>query len=121
MTSPYCTAAVTVVEKKEYCPLPGKEHLPVDSPECKEDEKCPIPGKEHLPVDSPDCVEPPCEIPGKEHLPKDSPECVETPPELPKTGLDMMIGGGIGLGSLTAAGYYYASSRRNLLSALNDK
>lgn len=100
-SSPYCTVVITVVEKKEYCPLPGKEHLPVDSPECKEEEKCPIPGKEHLP--------------------KDSPECVETPPELPQTGIDPFIGGGLAIGSLTAAGYYYASSRRNLLGSMLNR
>ena len=107
------------IEKPENCPLPGKEHLPKDSPECKEDEEyCPVPGKEHLPKDSEECYEP---CPYDENLPKDSTECVETPPELPKTGLDLMIGGGLGLGSLTAAGYYYATSRRNLLNALHNK
>lgn len=105
------------IEKPENCPLPGKEHLPKDSPECKEDEEyCPVPGKEHLPVDSEDCYEP---CPYDKNLPKDSTECVETPPELPKTGLDLVIGGGLGLGSLTAAGYYYATSRRNLSALLN--
>ncbi len=82
---------------------------------------CPLPGKEHLPKDSPECKETPCPIPGKEHLPKDSPECEETPPELPKTGFDMFVGGSLGVGSITAAGYYWVASRKNLLSALLDR
>ena len=31
------TCETTVTVKKENCPIPGKEHLPKDSPECKED------------------------------------------------------------------------------------
>lgn len=34
-----CEKQVTFKDDVENCPLPGKEHLPVDSPECKEDEK----------------------------------------------------------------------------------
>lgn len=45
----------------------------------------------------------------------------EVPVELPKTGLDTFIGGGLGIGSLTAAGYYWSASRRNLLNALLKK
>lgn len=43
-----------------------------------------------------------------------SASCKETPPatELPKTGLADTIGSIIGIGSLTAATYYYATSRR---------
>jgi uncharacterized repeat protein (TIGR01451 family) len=50
-------------------------------------------------------------------------KCVttETPPELPKTGLDMFISGGLGLGSITAAGYYWTASRKNLLNALLNR
>lgn len=83
-------------------------------------DNCPMPGKEHLPKDSPECAEKPevCEMPGKQHLPKDSPECVETPPELPKTGLGGMLSGGLGLGSLVAAGYYWVNSRKSLITAL---
>lgn len=84
-------------------------------------DNCPLPGKEHLPKDSPECKEEPCPIPGKEHLPKDSPDCVETPPELPKTGFDMFIGGSLGLGSISAAGYYWATSRKNLLNTLLNR
>lgn len=61
----------------------------------------------------------PCPLPGKEYLPKDSPLCVTPavsvmPAELPKTGLGDLISGGLGLGSLTAAGYYWQGSRRLL-------
>jgi len=48
-------------------------------------------------------------------------ETPETPPELPKTGLDMFISGGLGISSITAAGYYFAASRRNLLNALLNR
>jgi plastocyanin len=36
ITSDACKKKVTFKEEVENCPLPGKEHLPVDSPECKE-------------------------------------------------------------------------------------
>ncbi len=62
-----------------------------DSKECAE-KKCPIPGKEHLPANSPDCKEDKCPIPGKEHLDKDSAECKETPEVLPSTGPAGLIG-----------------------------
>lgn len=58
VTSDACKDKLTFKDEVKNCPLPGKEHLPVDSPECKEDENCPIPGKEHLPVDSDECVTP---------------------------------------------------------------
>lgn len=48
-------------------------------------------------------------------------EEVETPPELPQTGIDPFISGGLGLGSITAASYYWVASRRNLLDALLNK
>ncbi len=51
-------------------------------------------------------------------------KCEESPivpPELPKTGLQTIIGGTIGIGSITAAGYYWAASRRNLLSTLLNR
>ena len=117
-TGDNCKKEFEVPAKPEFCPIPGKEHLPKDSPECKVT-PCPIPGKEHLPKDSPDCVTPPetCPIPGKEHLPKDSAECVETPdvpPELPQTGTGENIVAFLGLGSLIASVGYYIASRRAL-------
>lgn len=67
---------------------------------------------------------PPCTVPGKEAYPVDSPLCKEdvpvTPvvaqPTLPSTGPGDLIGGGFALSSLTAAGYYWSASRRNLIS-----
>jgi uncharacterized repeat protein (TIGR01451 family) len=80
----------------------------VFSEDCKlqvkvSEDKCPVPGKENLPVDSPDCYEP-CPIPGKENLRKDSPDCAEVKAvvtTIPNTGA-----GGIAglLGSVTVAG-----------------
>ena len=67
---------------------------------------------------------PPCAVPGKEAYPVDSPLCKEdTPvvpvvaqPTLPSTGPTDILGGGFALSSLTAAGYYWNTSRRNLIS-----
>ncbi len=56
VTSNDCVVVIKT-DLQEYCPIPGKEHLPKDSPECKENpDNCPISGKEHLPKDSPECV-----------------------------------------------------------------
>jgi uncharacterized repeat protein (TIGR01451 family) len=58
------------------------------------EDKCPIPGKENLPVDSPDCYEP-CPIPGKENLRKDSPDCKDVQAAvttLPNTGAGSIAG-----------------------------
>lgn len=71
----------------------------------------------------------PCPLPGKEAYPKDSPNCKEdtppvTPPQppLPSTGPMDFLGGTIAVGSLTAAGYYWQSSRRQLIDRfLNRK
>ena len=77
-------------------------------------EKCPIPGKEHLPKNSPDCAY--CPVPGKEHLSKDSSDCNETPVELPQTG----ISGGATIASigLVTAGLGYALSSRRIRDML---
>lgn len=83
----------------EKCEVPGKEHLPKDSPDCKETpevEKCPIPGKEHLPADSDDCEE------------DEAPE-VE---ELPETGVNESILSLLGAGSLVGMTSAYVASRR---------
>lgn len=106
-----CEVEVTV-PKPDNCPLPGKEQYPKDSPEC-----LPCPTNPNLPKDSPKCV--PC--PTNPELPSDSDKCGETPPELPKTGIDMFIGGSLGLGSISAAGLYWSASRRSLLDALLKK
>ncbi len=97
----------STVEKSDSCEV----KITVTVPEA------PCPTNPNLPKDSPDCG--PC--PYNPELPKDSPECVETPPELPKTGMDMFIGGSLGVSSIAAASYYWAGSRRNLLDALLNK
>ena len=115
-----CEGEIEVVEVPEgNCKIPGKEHLPVNHPDCKEDDKhCKVPGKEHLPINHPDCREDWCKVPGKEHLKPEDPNCVSNtgggdgPSYLPKTGLEAF--GLLGLGSMTTAGAYYVASRRNL-------
>lgn len=94
------------------CAVPGKEQYPKDSPECYEN--CDVPGKEHLPKDSPDCVETPV-------TPPEIPQTPETPAELPKTGAGDFIGGGLGLGSVIAALYYWVVSRRGLADAMLNR
>lgn len=54
----------------------------------------------------------------------DMSKCEEVPvipKELPKTGLEAFIGGSLGVGSISAASYYWAASRRTLLNALLKK
>lgn len=77
-------------------------------------ETCPL--NPSLPKNSPDCQ--PCPLPGKENLPKGSPDCKETPQVLAATGPADMALGGLGLGSLTAAGYYWRASRNRLIAKL---
>ena len=67
-------------------------------------EMCTVPGKEQYPVDSSECKEAP------------APVTPETPAELPVTGsgIGNVLSGVLGLGSLTAASYYFIDSRRRL-------
>jgi uncharacterized repeat protein (TIGR01451 family) len=90
-----CSNTVEFSDEVEYCTIPGKTNLPVDSPECKEDQDF-------------------CTIPGKTNLPVDSPECVETPPELPNTGAESAIIGLFGATSAIAAAYGYIQDRRSV-------
>ncbi len=46
---------------------------------------------------------------------KDTSDCKEQPAVIPHTGPSDLIIGGLGASSLTAAGYYFHASRRNLL------
>lgn len=66
---------------------------------------------------TPECN--PC--PSNPSLPKDSPACSTPPTSLPATGTAELIGGSLGLGSLTAAGYYFRSSRRHLIRSILKK
>lgn len=86
------------------CEVPGKEHLPANSPNCKEDEQmCTIDGKENLPANDPACKE--------DEQPQEDTE--ETPVELPHTGLSGTVVGLISLGATTAAAAYAVAGRRN--------
>lgn len=91
-----CETSVTV--SPDMCPLIPS--LPKDDPRCE-----PCPYNSELPKDSPKCEEPVGDV----------------PPELPKTGMGEIIGSGLGLGALVAAGYYWQASRRSLLSALLNR
>lgn len=112
-------------EPKDNCPVPGKEHLPKDSPECKEEPKeepednCPIPGKEHLPKDSPECKETP------PITPVSTPPTVVTPvtvvEQLPATGPAEVISGVTGLSSLTYGLVSFVRSKKDLLGAALKK
>lgn len=100
-----CKAKVAV--KSEEC----KPGVPVGSKECED--YCEVPGKEHLPKNSPDCKED--EVP-----PTTTTE--ETPPtELPKTGASAAIAGFAGLSSIGGAAAYYARSRRSLKDLLLNR
>ncbi|MEK7153164.1 MAG: hypothetical protein AAB834_04400 [Patescibacteria group bacterium] len=88
-----CQAKVTS-GKQPMCTVPGKEHLPVDSPECVEN--CPIAGKTHLPKNSPDCG-----------------EVLTATTELPKTGMGSMVGLFAGTSTLGAVAHRVFMSRRH--------
>lgn len=79
-------------------------------------EACPL--NPSLPKSSPDCQ--PCPVAGKQNLPKGSPDCKETvlPAAITSTGPADIALGGLGLSSLTAAGYYWRASRNRLIAKL---
>ncbi len=62
----------------------------------------------YAPVDSDKCKDETPEVP---EVPE-TPETPEVPEELPQTGLGLALNGLAGIGTLTAASYYYVSSRR---------
>ena len=111
---------VVSIDKSEY--EANKDRYSTNLDDCKETptvpeqpvENCPIPGKEHLPKDSPDCKEV-CEVPGKSHLAKNSPECITTADELPRTG-GLGLAVILSLGMATAGVGYYLAGRRNQLN-----
>lgn len=75
----------------EKCPVPGKEHLPKNSPDCKNDETPVVPGTPSTPATP------------------------ALPAELPETGIDSTLVILLGLGALTAAITYAVTSRKNVL------
>lgn len=73
--------------------------------------------------EQPPAPAPKCDVKGRENIPKNDARCKETPtPEAPKeiakTGPEALLGGGIGLSSLTAAAYYYRRSRHDMIATL---
>lgn len=103
-TSSDCVVRVNVPEKPEQ-----PENVKVCNPETgeiitvREDQ-----ADDYAPVDSPLCEEQP-------------EEKGETPTTIAKTGPAEFIGGTLGLGALTAAGYHYGISRRRLLEQLLNR
>lgn len=92
-TGTQCKVKVTVAEE------PKKE-------EPKKEEPCPYDAT--LPKDSAECVE------------EEEPEVVPAD-EIPKTGPAQLIGAGIGVSSMSAAGYYWIASRRNLIGKILNR
>jgi hypothetical protein len=90
------TQARVYFQAKVSCPTP---ETPKDN--------CPVPGKEHLPKDSPECkTTPPV-------TPPETPKTPETPSELPATGAADVIAKLAGVVALTGASVYYVASRRS--------
>lgn len=84
-----------------------------DTANCKKPvEKCPLAGKENMPKDSADCVVTPVPTTPVTPKPPVTPEA-EVAAELPRTGVADAFAPIMGIGSLTASGYYYLTSRRN--------
>lgn len=97
------TFVVTTIKEDTY----DASKYSKDTANCKKPvEKCPLAGKEDMPKDSVNCVETP--TPTTPETPK-----TEAATELPKTGLADAFAPIMGIGSLTASGYYYVTSRRN--------
>lgn len=95
----------------EECAVSITIEKPADVTVCRDDKIVTIPENERLESD----------------LPKDSEQCQPVPPvkerpDLPSTGPAEVITGALGFGSLAGAGYYFRTSRRNLLdSVFNTK
>jgi hypothetical protein len=92
-----CALKITASSTK-ITPCAHNPNLPVGHPDCKKKEVCVY--NANLPADSKDCKKPA------------TPASVE----IPKTGPGETVSALAGLGSLTAAGYYYRASRRHLIS-----
>ena len=93
LKSQECKPGVPVRSKEceDYCEVPGKEHLPKNSPECKEDET------------------------------PETPTTPETPKEIPQTGATAALAVLAGLSSIGGATAYYLNSRRSLKNFLLRK
>ncbi len=112
VTSETCKVPVTIVAEPVTPVFVKPEPCQYDSSLTRDSQKC-VPPVER------------CVIVNKTQFPKDSVYCredtvtpVATPVQrvIPDTGPEALAMGGIGLGSLTAAGYYLADSRRKLIA-----
>jgi len=90
VTSSKCVAPLTVSEVPK-CTVPGKEDLPVNSPECKEVPTCTSPSGQTYPTGSRECQT--CTSPSGQTYPVGSEQCASPKPqvlaavtELPNTG-----------------------------------
>lgn len=109
----HCVVKINVAVE----PCPYDATLPKDSSKCYE----PCPYDKQLPKNSSKCYEP---CPYNKDLPKDSKDCVQPvvkAAEIPKTGPEQVILAGVGVSSLTAAGYFFQNSRRQLISKLLNR
>jgi len=104
-----CSVKITI--SPEVCP--ENPTLPKDSPDCGVIEVCELSSKQIIKIKE-------SEFDASKHS-KDDADCQETPEVLPSTGPESFVMGGLGLGSLTAAGYYLRSSRRNLINKLLNR
>lgn len=114
---------------KDNCPIPGKEDLPKNSPDCKEEPKECKPG---IPEGDERCEEKPITPPPVEITPPPvQPEPIPVTPaisttpvvvnEIPATGPEQIVGGSLGLGSLTYGALGFIKSRRHLRDLLMKK
>ena len=109
VSSDDCKKSFKVVPPTDHCPIPGKEKLPADSKDCKEDviKVCEIKTGRIVTIKESDF---------SSDYSKDLSDCEkqpELPNELPVTGAADMVAKLSGLVSLTAATAYYLASRRN--------
>lgn len=100
---------VKTIERSEY----DESHMTTDISKCGDIKVCIIKDKEIKTI--------PKNAYDESTMTTDLDKCATIPEELPETGVGSFIGGGLGLGSITAAGYYWSASRRNLLNALLKK
>jgi len=91
VTSEDCSVTVSSVTPPDMCPIPGKEHLPADSPECS--------------------VTPPPAPPEKEETPTPPAEPI-VPEEVPNTGPGGIVGLFTGSTALGTLGYRFWVIRR---------
>lgn len=102
------TKKIVTIEEKDFDATKHSKNLK----DCEE--KCPVPGKEHLPKDSPECITP-APVKPVSTPPAPAPAPQPAPAQLPVTGTDDALGAGVGLAALGLSVYYFWLSRRNLM------